>query len=74
MDASEVRILVRQMLWDWERDHLDDKDCPKCKASCTMVRVSVQPDNPKEDEEAFVDKWRCLNCLGVFTEELKPVE
>jgi len=68
MDLAEERRQVREMLWDWERDHLDGKECPKCKASCTMVRVSVMPN------EEGINKWRCLNCLGLFTEELKEIE
>ena len=71
MDLAEVRSVVREILWEFQENHLDDKECPKCMASCTMVKVSVQPDDP---EEKFVNKWRCLNCLGLFTEGLESVE
>jgi len=72
MQYNEVKTIVREILWEWEQEHFDGKDCPKCRASCTMVRVSVMP--LEGDREGFTNKWRCLNCLGVFTEELKSIE
>ncbi len=67
MDLSEVKSVVRDMLWEWEEDNLDGKECPTCKASCTMVRVSVV------SYEGESNKWRCLNCLGLFTGKLEEV-
>ena len=46
---------------------VDTRECPKCKATTTMLRVCV------EDTEEGIVKWRCLNCLGLFSEELKEV-
>ena len=69
MDITDVKSIVREEQWEWEKNHLDDKDCPGCKANCTMIRVLVM-----DDEGDCTNKWRCLNCLGLFTEGLKETE
>lgn len=71
MDLNDVRSIVREMRWEWEREHLDEKECPKCGRESTMIKVWVTPKNPEAD---FIHKWRCLNCLGMFTEGLTEVE
>ena len=70
MDLTDVKQIVREMLWEYQQDTIDEKNCPNCKASCTMIRVSVLP---LENEEGYSNQWRCLNCLKLFTEELKEV-
>jgi hypothetical protein len=69
MDILEVKAIVRDVIWDWEREHLDSKDCPICQKECTMVSVSVM-----DKEGEYTTKWRCLNCLRLFIETLKEEE
>ena len=62
-DRREVRKEIEK--------HLSEKECPTCDAGTTMVKVEVWPN---ADELHIHTRWRCLNCLGIFTETLKPVE
>ena len=63
MESYEMKRIAREAL----EQHITDKTCPKCKAETTFLRVSVWP----EDDSPCLEKWRCLNCLTLFTEELK---
>lgn len=65
MDILEVRSIIRDVMWNWEKENLAQKDCPMCQKECTMIKVSVP------DDETSIKKWRCLNCLDLFTEILK---
>jgi len=71
MDIVDVKSIIREMRWEWERENLDSKKCPKCGIESTMIKVAVTPKDPEEESQ---NKWRCLNCLGLFTEELKEIE
>jgi len=69
MDCLEIKAIIRDAILDWEGEHLDFKNCPSCQKECTMLKFSV---TDKEGE--YANKWRCLNCLNVFTEILKEEE
>lgn len=64
MELREIRSAANEVL----RTYLTEKDCPKCAAEATMVKVSVWKTNSDE----VVVKWRCLNCLTLCTETLTP--
>ena len=42
--------------------------CPVCKADITMIGFDYW-----SDEGEYEDRYRCLNCLHLFTEKLEPV-
>ena len=44
------------------------KYCPICKADITMIGFNYWPDGGESE-----DRFRCLNCLHLFTEKLEPV-
>ena len=44
------------------------KHCPICKADITMIGFDYWPDEGESE-----DRFRCLNCLQLFTEKLEPV-
>ena len=65
MDYRDIKSMVSEEVWERLKEVVDTRECPKCKATTTMLRVCV------EDTEEEIVKWRCLNCLGLFSEELK---
>ena len=62
MDYRRIRSMISEEVWGRLKEVVDTRECPKCKATTTMLRVCVD-----------IVKWRCLNCLGLFSEELKEV-
>lgn len=74
MDYTEVRRVVTGELFQTLRDVRDWKRCPKCSRTTTMVKVYVEDVESKEEVAEDLIKWRCLNCLGLFSEELKEVK
>lgn len=73
MEYQDVRQIVRETLHQALEDFRAQKACPKCGTDTTMLKVYVEP--PKDASEFAVEiaKWRCLNCLGLFTEVMSPV-
>lgn len=61
MDYTALRIIAKETLWNELAGIFSSRKCPICNEECSMIKVIV------EDKE----KWRCLNCLTLFTEELK---
>ena len=53
------------------KHHFDIRFCPKCKFHTQMLRFSVTPETEEGEHKT---KYRCLNCLEVFTEELVKEE
>jgi len=66
MEDYEVRRIAREAV----EEAMPEKPCPNCKADTTFIKVEVY----QEGDSPFLTKWRCLNCLGLFTEELKEEE
>lgn len=69
MNYQDVKQLVREQLHHSLEEVVDQKKCPKCGFYVTMLKVHVEPS--AEVLAEIVTKWRCLNCLGLFTEEFK---
>ncbi len=72
MDYNETRNMIREEVHRRLEDIQGWKVCPECKVYTTMAKVCVEP----LDEEGLgvsdtVIKWRCLNCLKLFTETLR---
>ncbi len=63
MEYHEVRRIVNEEL----DEIFPEKYCPICKADTTMIMVECW------SEEDRVVRYRCMNCLKLFTEELKEV-
>ena len=63
MERPEVRRIVSEEL----DEVFPEKYCPHCKADTTMIKVEVWDEN-----DSYV-RYRCLNCLKLFTEELREV-
>jgi len=61
MDEHMVERIVRRQL----EGVFADRECPVCKGDTTMIKVSVWSDGD------FRTKYRCMNCLTLFTEELQ---
>lgn len=74
MDYTEVKRLVMEELYRTLQDLRDSKRCPKCGGVVTMLKVYVEDVKSEEELAEDLVKWRCLNCLGLFGEELKEVE
>jgi len=70
MDYMEVKQIFREELHRWLEHTLEGKKCPECGTITTMVKVFVEPPEGAPELAPTVLKWRCLNCLGLFTEEL----
>ena len=64
MDYKERREMAEEI-----EKYLLQKECPTCDGETTMVKVEVWPNTGD-----IQTKWRCLNCLGLFAEIMKPVD
>ena len=62
MEYSDVRMLIRKTLEEWEDDNFSRKDCPNCGYWSLMVKI-------ENDDRTF---YRCLACLELFEETLQP--
>ena len=71
MDYQEVKQIVRESLHQMFEDFRVQKECPKCGIQTTMLKVWVDPLTDASAWPESIPKWRCLNCLGLFTETLK---
>ena len=61
-DKHDVREIIGR--------YISEKECPTCDAETTMIKVEVWPNA----EGLYIpSRWRCLNCLEMFTETMKPV-
>lgn len=75
MEYHEVRQIAQEASWKFMKEFFDTKDCPVCKSSTTMLKVEVQSlEEDLEEELSLPDvKWRCMNCMNLFTEKLEKV-
>jgi len=71
MDYIDIRRVVWEVLHQELKEICDEKKCPRCHTVTTMVKVWVEPPEGESELAQAIVKWRCLNCLGLFTEELK---
>ena len=68
MDYNEVKMICREQLREQLGEVQDERDCPVCSKRTTMLKVFVEDMEAGEFREGI--KWRCLNCLGLFSEKL----
>ena len=74
MDYAETRRLIDE-IFNRRLDELREfRKCPKCGKETSMVKFFVEDFESKEEPAESIEKWRCLNCLGLFTEELRESE
>ena len=69
MEYRDVRALISRELYDSLEKRLPMKECPVCKRAVTMVTVYVE-EGTELELGLPVEKWRCMNCLGLFSEKL----
>ena len=67
MNYLQVRSLVREEFNRRIEERFPYRECPKCERYANMVKVFTE-----EGEEEVV-KYRCLNCLTLFSERLEEV-
>ena len=71
MDYQEIRNIVRGEVHLRLGDIQASKRCPECGTYTTMLKVYVELQGEEiPDLAESVVKWRCLNCLKLFTETL----
>ena len=74
MDHTETRRLIEEIFNRRFSELREFGKCPKCGRETSMIKFFVEDFESKEELAETVEKWRCLNCLGLFTEELRESE
>lgn len=74
MNYTEVRRLIEEVASRRLREERKQLKCLRCGKETTMVRVYVEDVESGEEFPEELVRWRCLNCLGLFSEELREVK
>lgn len=68
MNIDLARVIAENVSRERDEQRFVFEECPKCGTDSTMLKFHA---SEKENFGGDTEKYRCLNCLALFTKEFK---